>query len=81
MTKEIKSSEHKKKNLPPGVEQVGLKEYKELHKKALENRHKQKQSSKTADKITQILLIVFGIPFLGVILYFGISLLMSQPNQ
>ncbi len=76
MTSETKPSEEKKKPLPPGIEQIGLKQYKELHKRELEKRHSDKKTSKTVDNITQIIMIIVALPLLGLIIYFAFCFLL-----
>lgn len=81
MPKEMTPPEQKKKPLPPGVSQVGFKEYAQLHKQELEDRQKKKKALKTTDKVVQIVLVFLGVPLLGMILYFGIALLLSMSGK
>lgn len=75
MTSEkLSSSEQKKKPLPKGLEQVSLQEYREQHKKSAELRKKKIQSSKATSKIVQIILIILAIPFVGLLIYWGICM-------
>jgi uncharacterized membrane protein len=81
MTQDAKSAETKKKNLPVGVTQLGFKEYKELQKRELEKRQAHKKTSKAADKVTSVILIILAIPLLALIVYFGIAMFSSTPKN
>jgi len=77
MTNDFKQSEQKRKILPPGVEQVGFKEYNDLRNKELEKRNKKKKISHTTDKIVQIVMIILALPFLGLIFFILYSFLIT----
>ena len=80
-TEKTSSTSKNKKPLPKGLEQVTLQEYRDQHKKAIEIRKKKIQSSKAISKVVQTVLILLAIPFIGILIYWGICMFSPAPTK